>query len=337
MKNISVILFLLISISANATIIIIPTENYVFRDGRWYFENRTERTSKEVVGAHIRTFRVLDCDNPLISVECHYARDRNHIYYKGERMKNVDIRSFQVILPHSPYSKDKNNVFFEGKILENADPATFRLVTYVGKHRPTSARCLPPYAKDKNFVFRDGVIIPRDVSTFRIISSTHFWGHYRWYTADKFGIYFDGRLLEGSLADDFQFLGWPDYLYLISNNNVYYGATKLKGVDAKSENFRVDWPYLIGNSRVFHRGTEIKTADAESFEVLNVSHNITCCETIARDKNHVYMYRQILTGLDAESFEIIDRNFLIVRDKNGTYRIEQNRDWIFVAVPIEVE
>ena len=58
-----------------------------------------------------------------------YGKDKNNVYYLGEKIKGADAKSFEVILEPSDliqmYSKDKNSVFIGGLKIKEADLKTF--------------------------------------------------------------------------------------------------------------------------------------------------------------------------------------------------------------------
>ncbi|MGR8999858.1 MAG: DKNYY domain-containing protein [Gammaproteobacteria bacterium] len=73
----------------------------------------------ELAGVDVATFKIL---------EYGYARDKSHIYFKGQR-QDYDINSF--LLLSSDYVKDQSGVFFQGQPFE-CDTRTFKVID--GKH-----------------------------------------------------------------------------------------------------------------------------------------------------------------------------------------------------------
>lgn len=73
--------------------------------------------------------------NSFIPYKNGHSRDKNHIYYKNQQLKNSDADSFTFIKPASKistnsfgYAKDKNQVYYYPKVIENADPKTFQVI-----------------------------------------------------------------------------------------------------------------------------------------------------------------------------------------------------------------
>ena len=69
-----------------------------------------------------------------------YSRDKNNIYYKGERIIGVDIPTFEKIDKYV-YSKDKNNIYFRGRKISGVDKNTFKKIDEL------------QYSKDKNNLY----------------------------------------------------------------------------------------------------------------------------------------------------------------------------------------
>ena len=54
-----------------------------------------------------------------------WGKDKNHLFYFHEKMKNVDISSWEIL--DMGYSKDKNAVYDGAVKIEGADPDTFKV------------------------------------------------------------------------------------------------------------------------------------------------------------------------------------------------------------------
>jgi len=317
--------FLFVSVSVSALSIAVVTANYVYKNGKWCFGNNIGKEYwyeplKEVIGADILTFEVLNCSDKYgFYANCFYAKDKNYVYHKGEIIEGANPDNFIVILSEVSYSKDNESVYFESKKIEGADLQTFELVNSVYIY-------LFSYAKDKNSIFKNGVRMAYDVSTFRLLVEQPP------YTIDKSGIYFNDSLLKGSLSED----------YRILKNTIYHQYAARE--------------YLISNNKVFYQENEIKDADATTFQVVinkHTSGDYFSCSVdymIAKDKNYIYLNGQIMTKIDVKTFEIVDINDIedqdggspfwtsigdaIIKDKNGTYRIKKESDK-FVLIPIK--
>jgi hypothetical protein len=111
--------------------------------------------------------------------------------------------------------------------------------------------------------------------------------------------------------------------------------------------------YLLNNGKVFFQADEIKEADSRTFEIIRRLWNYN--SVIARDKKHIYINGQTFTNIDAETFkivlvkelsetlerrpEIVSIKYfyeIIVKDKNGKYRIERDDNGIYSFVPANI-
>jgi|GEM_PF-6631034 len=290
MRNILIVLFLSLSVFAKAFSPIL--EYYVKIDGKWYFGFNGRYT--EVVGADPSTFQSIG------RYEAYFAKDKNYVYWRHERIEGANPETFVIV--STVWSKDDKNVFLKTKKINNADAKTFELIGSI--FTPNYGHHGIGFAKDKNYVFQNGVVTPYDVVTFRLLP----WG----FMVDKSGIYYRGHLLKGASPKNFRAMD----IYMISNNKVFYEDTEIKGADAAS--FRI----------VMHRDAGMQTANHHRVDF-----------TIAKDKTGIYINGEAFRNIDVETFRIVtspirppnfgsnekgewvDRNAVIMGDKNGIYRI----------------
>ncbi|RAW02217.1 DKNYY domain-containing protein [Pseudochryseolinea flava] len=54
-----------------------------------------------------------------------YARDKNNVYFEGERFASADLDTFEIV--GHRYSKDKNHVYYEKEIVLDVDVTKFRI------------------------------------------------------------------------------------------------------------------------------------------------------------------------------------------------------------------
>ncbi|MHC5310635.1 DKNYY domain-containing protein [Myroides sp. LJL116] len=89
----------------------------------------------------------------------YYAKDDYSVFFRGEKISNVDPKTFQAL--SQDYAKDKDHVIYrDGNIIETADVETFTLL-------PKQQY----YAKDHKQVYNDDQVIQgADVNTFKVIS-----------------------------------------------------------------------------------------------------------------------------------------------------------------------
>ena len=192
----------------------------------YYFD---EDSFKKVDKADINSFERIDSTD--------FFKDKNNVYYEGEKIEGIDMNSIEVI--NGMCIKDKNSVFYEGKKLRNISPNNFNifdggisydkiLVDKNGTYKllenenqkdkiipldsknidlKTLERIDSPmdssnYFKDKNGVyFLNGEkfvkINGADIDTFEVTMSGK-------YGKDRNNVYFEGKKMEGKNSVDFE-------------------------------------------------------------------------------------------------------------------------------------
>jgi len=98
MRSILIALFLFISTSVVASRPIPRIEKYVFKDGKWYFEDNYGNSSKEVIGIDAATFEVIvkNYDRAFTTFNCTdnaIIKDKNGTY----RIERKQDGTFSII------------------------------------------------------------------------------------------------------------------------------------------------------------------------------------------------------------------------------------------------
>ncbi len=137
-----------------------------------------------------------------------YSRDKNHVYYYGDIVENIDSETFKLF--GYAYFGDKNGVYYQKNLIPDSDSGTFRLLEYDGIVNGS-------YGKDKNSVYLYGVLVKgSDSGTFELID------HY--YSKDKNYVYYSGNIVEKADPATFR-KAWKhdgSYTdYYIDKNHVY--------------------------------------------------------------------------------------------------------------------
>ena len=133
---------------------------YKVTDCKIIFEDQTNWSRKkevqEIKQPDINTFEVLThnyTDFFLIQSWYHisfpagytdYAKDKNHVYFQGEIIENINPDDFKVIDPL--HSKTSKNIYFKNTIVPNADIDTFESLN-------------GGYSMDKNNYYQEGVVV----------------------------------------------------------------------------------------------------------------------------------------------------------------------------------
>ena len=90
-------------------------ENFEEIGGNYYKDDKNlyyfgENEFKKIEGADPNSFKYDNENHTFI------AKDKNNVYFEGEKVKGIDVNSAEGI--HGLWIKDKNNVFYEGKKLK---------------------------------------------------------------------------------------------------------------------------------------------------------------------------------------------------------------------------
>lgn len=209
-----------------------------------------------------------------------YSKDRNSVYYNGEKIEWSDGSTFELL--NENYSKDKNNVYYtentiysrELSRLEWADLKSFEILQ-------------EGYSKDRNFVYQNGKKIWFDGWTFIIIN--------KWYIKDKDNVYYlSCNKVEWADPATFEPI---DGCYAKDKDNIYYNHIRLDGI--KSDDYKIidDYKQYIANKNyVYYRRWRIEWADSASFSWFKES------SWYAKDKNFVYRDEKIIDWADPENF-----------------------------------
>ena len=128
-----------------------------------------------------------------------YAKDKNFLYYQGERIEGADPDTFEIVGFHGIHARDKNFVYgYRAKKLSWIDANTFKIVSDV-------------YFKDKNSVYYgEGKIIDNiDPITFEYLGGIYFKDRnsvWRSYYADEGGAIGSVSRIKDADPGTFQFL-----------------------------------------------------------------------------------------------------------------------------------
>jgi len=135
--------------------------------------------------------------NKAIDLDHGYTQSYENIYYYGEKISGIDIKSF-IVLDDS-YAKDDEHIYFEGELIEGTTPPAFYWLS-------------PDYMKDGLSVFYTTKKIEgSDSETFELLEST--------FAKDKNRVYYLATVIEGANPATFEVL---NDVYAKDKDNVYY-------------------------------------------------------------------------------------------------------------------
>ncbi|BBM38190.1 hypothetical protein JCM16775_0898 [Leptotrichia hofstadii] len=161
-----------------------------------------------------------------------FFKDKNNVYYDGEKVEGIDMNSIEVI--NGMCIKDKNSVFYEGKKLRNISPDNFNIFD--------GGLSYDKILVDKNGIYKfietednkKTIEITRldskgiDLETLERITSPMDSSNY---FKDKNGVYFiDGnKFVKINGADKDSFRVTMSGKYGKDKNNVYFDGKKMEG------------------------------------------------------------------------------------------------------------
>lgn len=333
-KNLLKILTLLI-LSGN-----IINAGYIKEKNKIYFIDTMEDSEKKEVVKNIdfRTFKIFEEND-------NFAKDKDNVYYKNKKLKNVDVNSFQVekfliakdkssvffvtrdeVIKFKGFSPEKSEVFlqpFMPSVLRNKD-GIFTFDKYENgeitlksiKTKEMDINSLEIlrdtsiilYLKDKNNVYYVNYVESKDNNDYTKDEENY---------DDRKNIEIDIKQIIGADSNSFEIIE----IYGKDKNNIYAFGKKLLGINPKSfEIINKNGLLFKDDKGVYYLGREevkkIQNADINSFEEVSKEYY--------RDKNNVFYYDNYdgdvkrVKGADAKTFEAIE-GYALGRDKNAVY------------------
>jgi hypothetical protein len=265
---------------------------YEVREGKVYFHSPTG--SNEVPGIDAGTFRafadwgmgILGC--PVES----YAVDRATLLFYGERVKDADAATFQLV-DGTVYAKDRSRVYYGGREISRA---------------ADSFRGIGRYGTDGNQGFYDGQLLPGD--RFAILERGP-------YAKSGAAAFWFGRTIEGADAPSFE-LVTPSISLAKDSSRVYYEGREVRGADPQTLR-HVHGRYFRDARAVYVSGREIDGADPDSFRLL-APHLPVHAQRYAKDRRGIYYDHRQVTGADPETFALVQVSDF-ARDKAYGYEL----------------
>ena len=195
----------------------IMNAEYIKRNGEIYYRDWNEEKPRILKNIDKKSFEILEND---------FAKDKNNIYYEGEKIEKIDPKSAKIFGSH--FVKDEKIVFDadEKKELKDVDTKTLKSV---GDY----------YFKDKNNAYFDMKKIDEKVDLETFVYLDYF------YAKDKNNLYFYGQKVKGVSPNNFNFLtllsSVPDNI-IKSGNDFYlvYENNSNEKIYAKKMDFPID-------------------------------------------------------------------------------------------------
>lgn len=189
-------------------------------DGELYYVKSTAngKINTKLIDVDKASFKILKGSNSGVLGNI-YGKDKNHVYYKGQLIKDASANSFKIL--DNLYAKDKSNIFYKTETLA-ADLASFEILYSY-------------YAKDKDQVFSQGKILDAvaDAKSFELIKDD--------WTRDKHFYYMNNFRIEKADYETFKIINAH---YAKDKNHVFYRPfyNRVDIVEnADPATFRIGW------------------------------------------------------------------------------------------------
>lgn len=297
----------------------IMNAEYIKRNGEIYYRDWSEEKPRILKNIDKKSFEILEND---------FAKDKNNIYYEGEKIEKIDPKSAKIFGSH--FVKDEKIVFdaYEKKELKDVDTKTLKSV---GDY----------YFKDKNNAYFDMKKIDEKVDLETFVYLDYF------YAKDKNNLYFYGQKVKGVSPNNFNFLtllsSVPDNI-IKSGNDFYlvYENNSNEKIYVKKMDFPIDRDtfesfsmrvYKDKNNFYYYDDTDdIKKgktlikfkneADMKTLKFLKKKNGEKSDEYIKDEKNVYYVDEENaeikkIENADYKTFQVIE--YLYAKDKNNVY------------------
>ena len=280
----------------------------------------------------VDTFEVLDDE---------YSKDKHNIYYGGVTLSDVDMDTFQIIMPNY-YAKDKNSVYSRHKKIKGANPKTIKVlnIAYIKDDKTVfsdfsfsntlknadvkSFEALGQYyGKDKNNVYLMGEKIKKaDVKTFQVISEESF-NHY---SKDKNNVYLETYIIEGADPKTFEIIK-EEPSYSKDKKYLYYSGKKIDEIRDNLENMSAGVLDIIKNeNRIYANGNRLNIENPENFKIIKNDYYNNPNIIYGKNNKNIYVIigngqkirSKVIKDADINSFEIMEIG-AYSRDKNNIY------------------
>ena len=302
------------------------TSGYTVGSGVTYFlkdpaSNPPKQVEKTVVNADPGSFELLRLPlyerAPCGGRRVEFARDKTHVYYRWQVVKDADPQTYAFIDDH--YARDKSAVYSGAKRLTTRIASFQTLGAYAtdGKKHFYRDVVIPGkgfkllggdahsargYALTDSRVYHNGQIIGRaDARSFELFKPEV------GITRDKRFVFFNDQVIPG--ADPKAFEQVNGYTFK-DKLGVYTEGQKIIGAEPSTVRASEFGSYLIDNAAVFKRGKPVAPRDPATFVELQPQWT--------KDKNAVYYRDEAVPQIDAASFKTTSLD----RGEDRNYRYE---------------
>lgn len=221
----------------------------------------------------------------LISEES-YAKDKSHIFYYDNILKDADLATFELL--DNEYSRDKNSVYKGQYKIDGADPATFVIFSY-------------DLSKDKNGVYYNQTKVATvDTATMKYFSGDYYYDKNNFYSKDK--------IISGVDVSE-PIIAIGDRIFK-NKTGIFVGDGEAANVDASSFT-NLNNGFYKDSTNIYTSELAVVTTDVTHFTV--ISSNPDDYTYYVKDNSNVYYIAHgsvyTFTGADAKTFEVISNEY----------------------------
>ncbi|WP_456083807.1 DKNYY domain-containing protein, partial [Leptotrichia sp.] len=248
---------------------------------------------------------IFEIDDIPIKIIKEYFFSKNNIYYCGEKIEDVDLKSFE-ILPYG-FSKDKNNLYFEGKkILENIEKFKILGENFFLINDKVYVLFFEEKARILEIDFNTLREVKIDISTIKVLGKN--------YISDKNNIYYANNIIENVDKNSFKIL---DENFSRDKNNVYYHGKKIKDVDLNSFEI-LSYGYSKDKNSIYYEENTFLNGSIKNLEIYN--------RYFFRNNGYLYLRRIFFNDTFIENLKKIkiNSNIKLIKIDNYFFSFDEN-------------
>ena len=248
---------------------------------------------------------IFEIDDIPIKIVKEYFFSKNNVYYCGEKIKDVDLNSFE-ILPYG-FSKDKNSLYFEGeKILENIKNFKFLGGNFFLINDKIYVLFFEEKARILEIDFNTLREVKIDIPTMKILGKN--------YISDKNNIYYVNNIIENVDKNSFKIL---DENFSRDKNNVYYHGKKIKDVDLNSFEI-LSYGYSKDKNSIYYEENTFLNGSIKNLEIYN--------RYFFRNNGYLYLRRIFFNDTFIENLKKIkiNSNIKLIKIDNYFFSFDEN-------------
>ena len=243
-----------------------------------------------------------------------YANNDKYIYWDRKKIPGSDGKSFALVGGDWTTAKDKNSVYYRGEKVNGADPETFQYLGQSQMYRFKDKNyAYEEYYNKKTDKFDLKKVTDLDINSYQPIKASK--AFHSVFSRDNNGVYYMQIKIVDADTETFQHLGG---FYAKDKNNVYHREKALDGADTNSfetiespdQRKSIRFDYAKDTNTAYCNGKKIQGSDPKTFKALSGNY--------AKDNNYAYWDHKKIEDSDGRTFETLGLGW--AQDKNNKYK-----------------